>query len=86
MLCCAGCAASGPEPGSLKYIMQQQRIELAHACYETLTSNPWKKTYYNVGGVLVDERNYCDIWAHQLVDGTPGARRSSVSLQPADLD
>ena len=70
ILFCTGCAA-GPEPGSLQYIMKQQEIQLAEACEDNFKVDPWKKTYYNVGGVLVDERNYCRAKARLLVNARP---------------
>jgi hypothetical protein len=65
--------SSSPQPGSLQYMMQQQQVKLAKSCYKALTANPWKKTYYNVRGVLVDERIYCNARAHQLVHARPAA-------------
>ena len=73
LLFCAGCASSSPQPGSLQYMMQQQQVKLAKSCYKALTVNPRNKTYYNVGGVLVDEWGYCNARAHQLVHARPAA-------------
>ena len=73
LLFCAGFASSSPQPGSLQDLMQHQQVKLAKSCYKALTANPWKKTYYNVRGVLVDERIYCNARAHQLVHARPAA-------------
>ena len=72
LLVCAGCAANGPQPGSLNYAMQEQQRQLARDCERSLTSDPWKDTYYNVSGVLVDERRYCKIPAQALVNARHG--------------
>ena len=54
--------------------MQQQQVEIAKSCYKELTANPWKKTYYNIGGsLLVDERTYCKVIANKLVHARPEA-------------
>jgi len=73
LLFCVGCSSGGYQPGSLQYIMQQQEVKMAKSCYKALTHNPWKETYYNVGGVLVDERTYCSVVAHRLVHARPAA-------------
>ena len=72
LLVCASCAANGPQPGSLNYVMQQQQRQLARDCERSLTSGPWKDTYYNVRGVLVDERTYCKVLAGALINARHG--------------
>ena len=67
LLLCVGCASNGPAPGTLSFIQQEQQRELAQECYVALTRNPRLRTYYNVGGVLVDEWSYCDIKAQIAV-------------------
>lgn len=70
LLFCAGCASFTPdpgEPGTLRFMQEQQWKELAAGCYAELTRDPFMKTYYNVGGVLVDERSYCRIRARLAV-------------------
>ena len=76
LLFCVGCASSGPQPGSLEYTLREQQAKMAKSCYKALTANPWKKTYYNVGGVLVDERNYCRAKARLLVNARPSRSKS----------
>ncbi len=72
VLVCAGCAVSGPQPGSLLYLKQQMQSELAESCYKELKSkNSYKKTFYVVGLRLVDERNYCRFRARQLLNAKP---------------
>jgi hypothetical protein len=63
----SACATTKPQSGSLKFLKQQQQQELARSCYQTLTRNPWKKTYYYVGGALVNEKTYCHLKAQQAV-------------------
>lgn len=66
ILLCVGCASSGPSPGTLDFIRLEQHRELVLACQRTmLARNPRMKTYYNLGGVFVDEQGYCEIKAHQ---------------------
>ena len=64
LLFCVGCASNRPVPGTLSFIQQQQQRELALECYLALTrGNSRSTTYYNVDGVFVDERGYCDLKA-----------------------
>ena len=70
LLLCAGCASFTPdpaEPGTLRFMQEQQQQKLAAGCYAELTRDPFMETYYNVGGVLVDERSYCAIRARLAV-------------------
>ena len=63
----SACASSKPQPGSLEFLKLRSQQDLASSCYEALTRNPWKKTYYSVGGALVDERVYCNLKAQHAV-------------------
>jgi len=73
LIFCVGCASGGYQPGSLQHTLQQQEVKIAKSCYKALTDNPWKETYYNVGGVLVNERTYCNVVARQLMYARPAA-------------
>ncbi len=81
MLFLAGCADVSPQPGSLLDMRQQAELQLARTCYKELSmANPWKTTYYNVGGgVLVDERTYCRVMAHQAINARSKAIKSSLA-------
>ena len=70
VLTLSACATSKPQSGSLEFLKQQQQRELATSCYRALTRNPWKKTYYYVGGAPVNEKTYCNLLAHQAVQAT----------------